>query len=591
MKELKVFVFFVLMIVMSGCANPGTPSGGERDEDPPRITKTNPTNYSIDFDKNRIVIDFNEFVKLNDAFKNVVISPPQKKKPKVRLREKQIVIDIRDSLRPNTTYTLDFGKAIVDNNEGNPLGEYRYVFSTGSEIDRMGMAGYVKGAEVDTVAKETLVALYIPSDTLNPYGMLPDYIAQTDSMGFFMFNNIVDRAYEIIAFQDQNSNSMLDPDEPLAFRNEAVHTSFTESETQDSLQLDKYTKFKNTDLQLRIYHPIPSQQYLKDYKRPEREQLVFTFNAPRKDSLKLKFLDVEPEAQFFIEASELNDSLIYWIADEQIAKRDTLFAELSYLRTDSLGALVPFLDTLRMTFKEPKKKKKERKKKKDEEKDKLEDIDFMEIKTNMSGRVNAFDSLSLTFERPIKELRTEDVFIFTKKDTVELPQDFRLEKDSVLGHRKYNVFFPLQPRQKYMLRIDSMRVYDSGGRPNKKLETSFEVYDEAYYGKIFVTVSEGEEGVLIQLIDKKNEKVVVAEKKWKNDGKMVFDKLAPGTYVLKALWDENGNGKWDVGDYKQHRQPERSLFFAKEIELPSNWELEVNWVLIKKHEHEHKHED
>ncbi|PVX52214.1 Ig-like domain-containing protein [Balneicella halophila] len=572
MRKYQIIIFFTFLLL--SCANPGIPTGGEKDEEPPRITRTYPENYTLYFDRNKIVIDFNEFVKLENASQNVMISPPQKKKPKLRLKEKQIVVDLRDTLRENTTYTLDFGKAIVDNNEGNPLGEYRYVFSTGDQIDRMGIAGYVKGAQVDTVAQSATVALYIPTDTLNPFQKLPDYIAQTDTLGFFMFNNIVDREYKIIAFQDENSNSMLDYDEPIAFLKENVHTSETDRGDQDSLQLDKYTLFKNISLQLRMYTPVKSLQYLEDYTRPLPEQLNFLFNAPLKDSLSIEILNSSKDVPFYTESNETNDSLIYWIADKDIAQKDTLLAKLSYLKTDTLGYLSPYDDTLKLVYKEPKKSKKEQK-----EEEEGANIEFMDIQTNMSGQINYFDPLILTFERPVTTLNQEHVALFTKKDTISSPIELTLTPDSILPHRKYHVIFQIEPNEEYTIRIDSMAVYDSGGRPNKKLENSFSTYDNSFYGKLFVMIAGGEENVLIQLVKKSNPNVVIAQQNWTEGEVITFENLPPATYQLKALWDTNGNGKWDVGDYETQRQPERTKIFSKEIELRSNWELEVDWNL------------
>lgn len=573
----KLSTIIMAIIVFLSCANPGIPSGGEKDETPPQITNTNPENYTTNFNTSKIVLNFNEFVKLDNAAKNVIISPPQKKKPKVRLKEKQIVVELRDSLRKNTTYTIDFGKAIVDNNEGNLLGEYRYVFSTGDKIDKMGLAGYVKGAHIDTVVQQATVALYIPSDTLNPYLRIPDYIAQTDTLGFFMFNNIVDAEYKIIAFQDENNNTMLDPQEPLAFLENNIHTSEAPKEEADSIQLDKYTLFKNTELQLRVFKPVETQQYLKEYKRPLPEQLNFVFNAPRKDSLGIEILNTAENITFYREANEQNDSLTYWIGNKNIASQDTLRIKLSYLRTDSLEKLVPYNDTLKLNYKAPKKTKEEKK-----EEDNGEKIEFMNIKTNMSSRINYFDSLTLTFERPVTTLKKDDVFIFTKQDTIESPVTFELKEDSMLPHRKYQVIMPMKPNEKYNIRIDSMKVYDSGNRPNQKLENSFETYDESYYGKLFVTVIDGDEGLLIQIVNKQNPNIVIAQQEWQKDKVLEFTNLSPDTYLLKALWDTNGNGKWDIGDYKAQRQPERVQFFAKEIQLRSNWEQEVSWTLKKR---------
>ncbi len=439
----------------------------------------------------------------------------------------------------------------------------------------MGLAGYVKGAKVDTAAQIAKVALYVPSDTLNPYRILPEYLAQTDSLGFFMFSNIRDADYKIIAFQDKNGNNMLDVDEPLAFYPETVHTSVTEGAKDDSLQLDKYTKFKNTSLQLRMFQPTASQQYLTEYKRPLREQLTFAFSAPRKDSLQISLVNTVEKPEFVIEESAQKDSLIYWIMNEKLSQKDTLLASVSYLRTDSLGKLSPFSDTLKFVYKTKKKKRKKRKKDEEEK-----TIDFMTIKTNMSGKINDFDALTLSFERPIqKELKKEDIFFFTKLDTVEVAKDFSLQKDSVLPHRKYHLITSLERGAIYNLRIDSMKIVDTGNRPNKQLETSFETHPSSYYGKLFVSITGVEENVLIELANKRKPDEVVAQQKCQGNKKLVFENLPPATYILRALWDTNNNGKWDVGDYEKQLQPEHTQIFKKEIELRSNWESEVAWTL------------
>ncbi len=568
---------FIALGILASCANIGTPSGGDKDETPPVITKTTPENYSTEFDKKKIIIDFDEFVKIQDASKNVIISPPQKKSPKVRLRERKIEIQLRDGLRPNTTYTIDFGSAIVDNNEGNPLGEYRYIFTTGNSIDSMGLAGFVKGAAVDSVVKTAKVAIFAQSDTLNPYRKLPDYISQTDSMGFFMFTNISDKAYNIIAFQDINNNNMLDGNEPLAFQNEPVHTSVPADVEEDSLQFDKHTLFKNVNLQLHLFPPIPKKQYLKDYKRTLPSQFTLLFNAPLKDSLDIELLDVKENPNFFVEMNEKRDSLVYWILNKDLQKKDTLFAKLNYLRTDSLGVLQPYLDTLKLKYKAPKKKKDKK------DKDGKPELDYMKVKTNFSGKINYFDALTLTFERPVLDLKKEDIHIFTQKDSVENPQKFTLEKDSLLLYQKFYVKMPLEAGSiKYKMRIDSMKIHDISGRPNEKLETSFQTQEESYYGKLFVTVIGGNDNLLLQVVKKQKPNEVITQQRYPKNGQFVFENLPPATYQLKALWDRNRNGKWDTGDYEERRLPELGRFFKKDIELQSNWELEISWDLNKK---------
>ncbi len=583
MKIKTNIIYFVIAAIFIACANPGVPTGGDKDETPPVVTKTTPPNHSTNFNKEKIVVDFNEFVQIKNAAKNVTISPPQKKAPKVRLREKRIEVLLRDSVRPNTTYTIDFGSAIVDYNEGNPLGEYRYIFSTGKSIDSMGLAGYVKGSALDTVARNVKVALFTPSDTLNPYKKLPNYLSQTDSIGFFMFTNISNKAYEIIAFSDANNNNMLDENESLAFKKETVHTSIpTETKKdaeKDTIQFDKYTLFKNINLQLHMFEPIPSRQYLKDYKRNLKEQFTLLFNAPLKDSVKVELLDEDENPNFFIEKNAQNDSLVYWITNPALQK-DTLFAALSYLKTDSLGNLNPFNDTLKLVYKKPKEKKKRRKKDKEEDK---KTINFMEITSNISNKINYFDTLTLTSEYPILEFKPDVIEIFKQKDSIKEPQKFDFQKDSLLPLRKFHITLPLKAASEtYTIKIDSMQVSDISGRPNKLFETSFATHENEYYGKLFVNINGGDDTLLLQVVKKAEPNTAIAEQRWKEKGEFVFENLPPGTYRLKVLWDTNKNGKWDTGDYNKKRLPELAKVFKKDIELRSNWELEVSWTLNKK---------
>lgn len=577
----RLSIFTAICFFLFSCANPGVPSGGEKDKTPPVITKTLPKNYSTNFDKKHITINFDEFIKLENAAQNVVISPPQKKKPRIRLRERAIEIEIRDSLLSNTTYTIDFGKAIKDNNEGNLLGEYSYVFTTGDSIDSLGVAGFVRKSASDSIAEGTTVALYNPSDTLNPYALLPNYISKTDSLGFFMLSNIRNQAYTILAFDDKNNNNTLDPEEPIGFLNQTIHPEQPlKSTPDDTIQLNRYTRFQNVSIHLRTFQPKITNQYLSDYKRPVRNKLEFTFNAPYKDSLRVNIINTTDNPSFIVEKDTEQKKFSFWIANSEVASKDSLLIAMNYLRTDSLGNLSPYPDTLRLNFRTPKKKKRKRREKEEEK----ETITFLNIQSNIANDINFFEDITFSFDTPLKELTKKDILLYALKDSTEIAKDFEIQPDSIAKHRIFHLRTNLEPDSTYHIRIDSASLYDIDGKFNDKFLKKFKTYRESYYGKLFVSLSGKRENIIVQIFDKQNPNKVVKQMKWNGKDKLIFDLLPPSTYILKAIWDSNGNGKWDNGDYETRQQPERVQFFQKDIKLPSNWELEVSWILKKEEE-------
>lgn len=575
MRQLTIISIFIHTILLLSCANQGVPDGGEKDETPPKIIKSLPSNHSVSFNKRKIVLEFDEFVALKDTRKNLTISPPQKKQPRVRLKERAIVIEIRDSLQPNTTYTIDFGKSIADNNEGNSLGEYRYVFSTGQEIDTLAIGGYVKYADTNEDAEDVFVGLYKKEEHPDSlFKLLPNYIAKTDSMGFFMITNIPDESYRILAFDDSNSNKMLDEDEKVGFLKERIFPGETMQQAEDTLRFDKYTLFKNTEINLKLSTPIPQQQYLKEAKRLKRNKLLFVFNTKLKDSLKVKLLNAE-QPQFIVENLRNNDSLFYWILDTNIAKKDTLLAQLDFWKTNKENKLVPFLDTLKLTFKE---------KKKQRNKDKAKKIvpDFIKIGTNLNSPYDYFQPIVLDFDVPVVGNLENKISLVIPVDSITVKeQKITLKRDSVLPNRRFYINADLQPKTSYVLKIDSAQIYTIDGRFNNTISEKITTHREEYYGKIFVKLYGGDDSVLMQLLDKGNKDKVVATEKRGAAGRFVFNNVPKGEYRLKVFWDKNGNRKWDDGDFRAGKYPEEVQIFKKDIKLPANWEMEAEWTLKK----------
>ncbi len=564
----KAFLLLLIGVLFFSCANPGIPSGGERDLAPPVVLKTIPENYSTQFNKSRIVIDFSEFVKLNDISKNFMISPPQKRKPKVLLKGKQIVVELRDSLKSNTTYTLDFGTAIVDNNEGNPLGEYRFVFSTGSAIDSLGLAGYVHFAETGEAALGATVALYQDSALSTPLDSLPSFLSVSDSAGFFMVNNIPDRNYRILAFQDENNNSKYDEGELIAFSDSLISPRITPSAINDTVQLDPHTLFGVLDIDLQLFRDPVRNQYLTDYGRTQRKKLHFTFNTERTDTLSIDLLDLDEGENWYLkETFAGRDSLFYWITDSTIANRDTLLAQLSYLRTDSLQNLIPYTDTVKLNFRDRQRNTRRREQ---------ETTKHLSIQTNVSGKFDSFTPFLLNFETPLLTDLETKIKLARWVDSTEMVQEFSIVPDSITPTRSFALRHDWQPDAKYVLSIDSAQLKDLNDLTNDSFSQTFETYDLEFYGKIIVHINSSSD-LLIQLLTTDRESKIVRQQELRESDLVMFDKLPAGTYRLKAVFDSNKNKQWDTGDYLKQQQPERVRFFKKEIKLRSTHEQHVQW--------------
>ena len=303
------FGIMVVALCIYACANRGYPEGGPKDETPPQVVEEVPLSYTTNFKAKRVNIYFDEFVQLNDINNKFIFSPPVKKDPKVSLKGKYVQVAIPDSLRENTTYSLDFADAIVDNNESNPLGFYRYVFSTGERIDTLELGGTVVNAESYEPVLGVLVALYEKSGDSIPLKELPDYIARTDSSGNFRLTNLREGHYRVMAIEDANRDKMYTPESEMfawmdttvfpvvepATRVDTFHVieKIVEADTilRDSIVRTDYLAYGPSNLYLRLFLEKLTQLYLVEDDRKEREQLNFIFSIPGENGLEVTLWD------------------------------------------------------------------------------------------------------------------------------------------------------------------------------------------------------------------------------------------------------------------------------------------------------------
>ena len=603
------FGIMVVALCIYACANRGYPEGGPKDETPPQVVEEVPLSYTTNFKAKRVNIYFDEFVQLNDINNKFIFSPPVKKDPKVSLKGKYVQVAIPDSLRENTTYSLDFADAIVDNNESNPLGFYRYVFSTGERIDTLELGGTVVNAESYEPVMGVLVALYEKQGDSIPLKELPDYIARTDSSGNFRLTNLREGHYRVMAIEDANRDKMYTPESEMfawmdttvfpvvepATRVDTFHVieKIVEADTilQDSIVRTDYLAYGPSNLYLRLFLEKLTQLYLVEDDRKEREQLNFIFSIPGENGLEVTLWDTlatEPLPQdwYFKEHSAGNDTLTLWIKDSTVYKKDTLNVILSYMRSDSTGQWERYSDTARYTFR-AKEKKEGKSKKKDEDALKVE---FLEIKSNISGDLDLGARLYLEFSRPINKSTLDSIRVLEKVDTVYQLIPFQVVEDSLRVRRVF-VDAAWKAGGEYQLQIDSATIYDIYGRFNDKLEKKFKVRTEEYYGKIMVNVRGVDCPTIVQLYKAENGKSengkrtynVVQSKVVEQDGEVVFPLLPEGKYCVRAILDRNGNGVWDTGLYLKHRQPEEIVYLRGEIAVKQNFDVEQDFDIGGEH--------
>ena len=603
------FGIMVVALCIYACANRGYPEGGPKDETPPQVVEEVPLSYTTNFKAKRVNIYFDEFVQLNDINNKFIFSPPVKKDPKVSLKGKYVQVAIPDSLRENTTYSLDFADAIVDNNESNPLGFYRYVFSTGERIDTLELGGTVVNAESYEPVMGVLVALYEKQGDSIPLKELPDYIARTDSSGNFRLTNLREGHYRVMAIEDANRDKMYTPEsEMFAWMDTTVFPivepatrvdtfrvieKIVEADTilRDSIVRTDYLAYGPSNLYLRLFLERLTQLYLVEDDRKEREQLNFIFSIPGENGLEVTLWDTlatEPLPQdwYFKEHSAGNDTLTLWIKDSTVYKKDTLNVILSYMRSDSTGQWERYSDTARYTFR-AKEKKEGKSKKKDEDAPKVE---FLEIKSNISGDLDLGARLYLEFSRPINKSTLDSIRVLEKVDTVYQLIPFQVVEDSLRVRRVF-VDAAWKAGGEYQLQIDSATIYDIYGRFNDKLEKKFKVRTEEYYGKIMVNVRGVDCPTIVQLYKAENGKSengkrtynVVQSKVVEQDGEVVFPLLPEGKYCVRAILDRNGNGVWDTGLYLKHRQPEEIVYLRGEIAVKQNFDVEQDFDIGGEH--------
>ena len=599
--HLSKYLFFLLAIIgLYACASTGSPDGGPYDETPPKFVRANPKPNATNNTRKKISIEFDEYIKLDKPSEKVIIPPPQNEAPEVRASGHSVVVEFFDSLKANTTYTVDFGDAIVDNNEENPLGNFAYAFSTGESIDTMEVSGTVLNAADLEPIKGIQVGLHKNlNDTA--FTKLPfDRISRTDSRGHFTIRGVAPGTYRIYALMDGNQNYLFDSKtETVAYLDSLVIPSMTgavrydtiwnevDTLAYDTIYTTNYTRFLPDDLILRAFKEENPMQYLVKSEREQLNRFSLYFSAKSDTLPTIRGLDFDEKDAFIVENNLRNDTIHYWIKDTTLCERDTLTFQMDYLATDTLGKLVPKTDTLRMVNKIGKERRmvlaKEAQEKEEKERKKRErkgdtvrvQPKFLTMTVDAPSSLDLNRNIILKFEEPVAHIDTSAIHMAVKVDSLWEDIPFIFMADTLMP-RQYQILANWQPGQEYQLRIDSLAIQGLYGLSTNKVENTLKVKTLADYGTLYLNITGAGPHAFVQLLDS-NDGIVrqqpVSERKTCD-----FYFLQPSTkYYIRLINDENDNGVWDTGNYEEKRQPEEVFYFPKVWEMKANFEFEENW--------------
>ncbi len=603
---IRIFIGLIIFAALQGCAKIGSPTGGVKDVMPPEYLSGIPENRSVNFTGKRVDINFNEYIQLKNQNTEVVISPPMKEKPLVRVREKSIRVSFNEDLLPSTTYTLNFGNSISDLNEGNLLPDFEFVISTGNVIDSLSVTGKVVNAFTNEPDKDIrmMVMLYKNLSDSAPLVEIPRYYTRANEAGLFAINNIDADTFRIIALNDVNNNLKYDPGlEHIAFSdsflvvNPATVTEQTfikdtikiitgadetiRARRRDTVNIDTIIapgrKVNAVNVKLHSFTEQPKRVIVTSRTRDLPEYFRFTFNRPLYDSLIIDPLNFEGTSGWSLpEISVSNDTLAYWVTDSNIAKLDTLLLSISYQTIDSAGILFLKTDTVRLR-KASETARSGRSTRRDRQ---AEATPVSELVLNSSvpnrGNLNLNANPEFGVSRPIFELNPDSIEFGMYMDTLLLPQKFSIKQR---GLRNFSVSTQWKEDTPYRILFKPGAINDIYGKTNDSLEIRFATRALDYYGRILLNFSAHTYPMIVQVLNEKG--IVVRSSVAEKPGVITFEYLLPGKYYFKAIHDVNGNGKWDTGNLLEKRQPERTFISGKPQQLRSNWDWENSWSITE----------
>ncbi len=593
-----VAAFFCTALFMR-CANQMTPQGGPKDSLPPVVKLMTPENGQRHFTYKRIFIEFDEYVQLKEQAKEFYTSPLMKTKPTLAVKGRGIRIDIKDTLLENQTYALNFGSAVRDNNEGNILYGFRYVFSTGSAIDSMMMTGYTADAmKGDSISKSFIFFYDAKIDTIPQYDSIllkhqPDAVGRAENNGIFIAQNLKPIPYKVYAIQDNNGNQKYDPGvDKVGF----LDSLYNPAELGPfAVWLDEYRRYPTADPQI-YFRMFTDGQFrrhnLTASERPGRHQAILRFSAPFPQIDTLTF-DGIPEDKIIREyMTRGRDTISLWFNVPPEMLPDTIKGRISYMKHDSLSNLIHVSQQLKLAWRYIETKEEQKEREKEEKERRRAENDGEEytppakpnpfkFKVDAAAEVNPEKSIPIQFDLPLVEIDSARISLtsITKPES-PVPVPFHILRDT-MNIRKWTITADWNPDDKYRLMVPAGTFVNVAGERNDTLKADFAIMQRSKFGTIVANVTGKTPGAkyVVQVVDKNNK--VEKELPYVSTGKYYFYYIPEGEVRIRIIEDMNGNGKWDTGNMIERRQPERAEFYvgptgSQMIPLRLNWEADIN---------------
>jgi len=517
---------FCAILLNFGCASRQLPQGGPRDHDPPKLLKATPENMTRHFNAKTIKLDFDEYFKLTNIYSEITMSPTPAKLPEYKIKDKSIIINLKDSLEKNTTYVINFGKAIADVNESNVLKNFTYVFSTGEHIDSLSVSGTVFNTSTGLKEKDATVMLFtLKQDSLLFGKKKPSVYATTDSAGNFSLNNLHPDTYRIYALKEQTPDKVYNKDDELiAFSKTPIH-----------LERD------SANIELKLFKQAPA-KFRVERRTDADSRMVMTFNR-RLDDPSLKILHPA-------------DFDKYKIANFT-PTRDTVSLFMRNLAFDSLSVAIldknKPIDTI--FFKKRLKESYSR-------------IIYFNYNVTGDGKLKPGTDLVIKTNYPVENF---DNNLFTLKEDSAEVSNFTIQKDTA---DLRNLVFKYRWKQNdnYILTIDNSAITDIYGEKNKRTIKKFTIDKQENYSllTLALTVPDTGKSYIVELYNE--QKQLLRTDVIHKTTSLVYKNYLTGKYNVKVIYDDNNNGKWDSGNVKLKAQPENIWIDETPITLRANWE-------------------
>ena len=535
-KIFRILTISIITIYITvQCANPGSPTGGPKDELPPVALSYTPENSSINFSEDIIIIKFDELVKFKDLKKQLVVSPPMKHdliiKPAATAMDK-VKIQIIDTLAENTTYTINFGNSLQYNNEGNIFNNFKYIFSTGNYIDSLSISGKISNAFMDSFEKNTLVMIYKIDSSFSDstiFNQIPTYVTNTIESDTFRIENAKAGTYLMIALEEKNRNLKFNPSQDKI----AFYPEYITLPDSNKYELKLYKQ----DPDFSIKRPIHSR----------KGKISFTFEGNPKDIKISRLLPVKNDSIIdLLYYSKHNDSASYWFS-----ARDT--DSIQFLVQSAIHQVS---DTVTVTLKKQKK----------------QEASFIPI--NRKG-LTPNKRLEISSNSPITLFNKDSISVMNAEDSTIVNFDV-----SIKEHNNLLLDFEPQYKHKYIIEVLPGAITNLFGNVNDTIFFRTSVKAKTEYGEIVLKIKNvASYPIIVDLINEKGDRIYERIFAKKEQG-YTFSNIKPGKYKLRLIYDENDNERWDSGNYLKKQMPEDVKYFPDVIDIKANWDIQQDWVLL-----------